>query len=213
MWSLRKLGWKIIAQTGELRFHQRNRWRQTPAFMEQTAALFEWWGYGPDEFSGRRVVDIGAGSRLRSRYFEGAKITAIEPLAQRFIRTIDWCDLEEADETLGIPAEEHISHLDGQAAFVLCINVLDHVFEPSRLVTNAFAYLEPGGEFLLALDLHREGEAGHMHPVHVDRGGVAAMLSAAGFEVGREYDGLGPIGRESFGHGHAYTVISRRPGR
>lgn len=164
-----------------------------------------------DAFDGQLIVDIGAGSRLRSRYFERARIVAIEPLADRFVSTIKWSDLREAAELQSIPAEQFVEHLAGQAAFVMCINVLDHVFDPDSVVRNAFRYLEPGGDFLLAVDLHAHGEAGHMHPVHVDRAGLRRMLDAAGFSIEREFDGLGPTGANSFGHGQAYTVVARRP--
>lgn len=49
-----------------------------------------------------------------------------------------------------------------------------------------------------------------MHPVHLDRDVVRASLTRTGFELLREYDGLGPTGTESYGHGRAYTVIGRR---
>ncbi len=211
MWSLRRFVWRVVAQTGELRFHQKDAWRHSPEFMQQTATLFGWWGYPSDAFEGRLIVDIGAGSRLRSRYFERARIVAIEPLADRFVSTIKWSDLREAAELQSIPAEQFVEHLEGQAAFVMCINVLDHVFEPDSVVRNAFRYLEPEGDFLLAVDLHARGEAGYMHPVHIDRAGLRRMLDAAGFSIVREFDGLGPTGANSFGHGHAYTIVARRP--
>jgi hypothetical protein len=210
MWSPKWLMWRAVAQTGELRFHQKNVWRRSPEFMKQTAALLGWWGYSPKDFDGRLVVDIGAGSRLRSRYFEGARIVAIEPLADRFVSTIEWSDLREATELQSVPAEQFIEHLEGQASLVMCINVLDHVFDPGKVVGNAVRYLEAERDFLLSIDLHAPGEAGRMHPVHLDRDGLRQMLGAAGFSIEREFDGLEPIGASSYGHGRAYTVIARR---
>jgi SAM-dependent methyltransferase len=205
------LTWKLVAQTGELRFHQRNRWRQSADFMEHTATLFGWWGYPPTAFEGRRIVDIGAGSRLRSRYFTGARVVAIEPLADRFMRTISWADLKEAEAVHSTPAEELIPALVGSASFAMCLNVLDHTFDPWAVLANAYAYLNPGSEFVLSVDLHDHGEAGLSHPVHLHREDLQAGLAKAGFEIIREYDGLGPTGTESYGHGQAYTAIARRP--
>lgn len=211
MSAIRRLVWRLVAQTGELRFHQKNAWRRSPEFMTQTATLFGWWGFPADAFDGRLIVDIGAGSRLRSRYFEHARIVAIEPLADRFVSTIEWSDLRETAELHSVPAERFIEHLAGKAAFVMCVNVLDHVFDPGAVVANAFHYLEPGARFLISVDLHAHGEAGHMHPVHIDRSGLRSMLTETGFTLEREFDGLGPTGVKSFGHGEAYTVVARRP--
>jgi SAM-dependent methyltransferase len=211
--QLKRLSWRLVAQTGELRFHQRNRWRQSADFMEHTAALFRWWGYQPTGFEGRRIVDIGAGSRLRSRYFTGARVVAIEPLAERFTRTIPWADLKEADAVYATPAEKRIPELVASASFAMCLNVLDHTYDPWAVLTNAYAYLQPGSEFVLSVDLHDHGEAGLSHPVHLTRADLQAGLARAGFDIIREYDGLGPTGTDSYGHGRAYTAIARRPAR
>lgn len=178
--------------------------------MAQTEALMQWWGLSPDAFASRLVVDIGAGSRLRSRYFEGASIAAIEPLADRFVSEIEWCDLASASELYATPAEDYVESLGGRAAFVMCVNVLDHVYEPQAVVGNAFRCLQPGGQFLLAVDLHEKGHAGHMHPVHLDRAGVRSMLERVGFAVRREFDGLYPARADSFGHGSAFSVLAER---
>lgn len=178
--------------------------------MRQTAALFEWWGYAPTAFDDMRIIDIGAGSRLRSRYFAGARIVAIEPLGDRFIETISWSDLSDAEAVYSLPAERYIPELAQTAAFVMCINVLDHTYSADAIIANAYAYLGAGGEFALSVDLHAQGHGGHMHPLHFDRDTVRTALIRAGFEPLRDYDGLGPTGKDSYGHGQAYTVIGRR---
>lgn len=209
---IRRLLWRIASQTGELRFHQHDQWRQSPDFMIQTTALFSAWGYGPDDLTGQLVVDIGAGSRLRTRYFRGARIAVIEPLAERFANSIEWADVGNADEIYAMPAEQRVHDLEGRARLVTCINVLDHTFAPDQIIDNAGRYLRPDGEFLLSLDLHARGETGLkaelMHPVHVDRHEVQQMLANAGLATVREYEGL--VGSAGYGHGQAYTVIARR---
>jgi SAM-dependent methyltransferase len=208
--QLRRLAWKVVAQTGELRFHQQNEWRQSPDFMRETASLLEWWGYAPNTFDGETIIDVGAGSRLRSRYFAGARIIAIEPLGDRFMKTISWSDLSDAEAVYSVPAERNIPEIEHTAAFAMCINVLDHTFDADAIVANVYGYLKAGGEFALSVDLHADGHGGHMHPVHLDRDAVRSALTRAGFELLREYEGLGPTGNESYGHGHAYTVVGRR---
>jgi hypothetical protein len=124
--------------------------------------------------------------------------------------TISWSDLAEAEAVHSVPAERRIPELAQTAAFVMCINVLDHTFDAEAIVANAYTYLKAGGEFALSVDLHVDGPGGHMHPVHLDRQMVRGALLTTGFELLREYDGLGPTGNASYGHGSAYTVIGRR---
>jgi SAM-dependent methyltransferase len=210
---LRKLRWRFVAQLGELRFHQRNEWRQSPDFMRQTATLFDWWGYSPKAYAGEIVVDIGAGSRLRSRYFDEARIAAVEPLADRYRKSIAWSDLGDADLVFSVPAERLVPDIVGLASLVMCINVLDHVYDPDAVVRNAASYLRRDGSFLLSVDLHEHGSAGHMHPVDLDMDGLHRSLTQAGFDIERTYDGLGPTGQECYGHGTAHTVVARlKPG-
>ena len=114
--------------------------------MAETKKLFYWWEYSRSAFEGKVVVDLGAGSKLRSKYFEGARLIAIEPLADRYLQGIKWCDLKDAEETYSVPAEELVPQVKGRADFVMCINVLDHVYNPDRALANARAYLKKGGE-------------------------------------------------------------------
>ena len=94
------------AQAGELEFHQRNRWRTTPAFAEQSAKLFEHFGFAANDYVGRTVIDLGAGSKLRTKFFDQAEIIVIEPLADRYIATVEWSDLEDAAQVHSVPAEQ-----------------------------------------------------------------------------------------------------------
>ena len=48
-----------------------------------------------------------------------------------------------------------------------------------------------------------------MHPVDLDKEGVHRSITQAGFDIERTYEGLGPTGQESYGHGKAYTLVAR----
>lgn len=201
-----RLEWELVAQPGEMDFHRDSSFRQGPQFMEHTERLFRSWGYSPDAFQGRLVVDLGAGSKLRSRYFQGARIAAVEPLADRMRAEIPWCDLDTAERVFGSPAETCIQELVGRAALVMCLNVLDHTYDPGAIIRNAAAYLDADGELVLSLDLH--DDADHLHPVHLDRESLLSLCREAGLEPLREYTGL--PGSRSYGHGEAFTLVLRR---
>ena len=198
--------WKLLAQKGELRFHKIDHFRQTAEFMAETEALMNFFGYTEDSFSGATIIDLGCGSKLRSKYFRSAKIVAIEPLANDFMSQIDWCDIKDAVKLFRLPAEEFIPELEDTANFVMCINVLDHVFDPELVLGNVYRYLRSDGEFLLSVDVH--GGLDPMHPVKLDRPYLHKMFET-GWEVIREYDGL--FGhRLNYGKGRALSFILKK---
>src|SRR3954454_13368626 len=98
--------WASEAQEGEFAFHKTNKWRQTPDFMIQTDRLLGHFGFTPEQYAGRVVVDVGAGSMLRPRSFAGAHRVVVEPLADRFLAEIPGCDLPDAAELYSTPVEQ-----------------------------------------------------------------------------------------------------------
>ena len=205
---VKQLLWKLKAQRGELRFHQTNTWRQTDDFMNQTHTLLKFWGYKRDHFPDQLIVDLGAGSKLRSKFFQRSRIIAIEPLANDFIRNISWTDLTHAYHVYACPAETELPELTETIHFVMCINVLDHTYDYKNILKNVFRMLRPEGELLLSVDLHHGVDA--MHPVRIDKDHLKATLRATGMTIVREYDGLPLSHSNNYGHGMAYTVISRK---
>jgi hypothetical protein len=85
-------------------------------------------------------IDVGSGSRLRTLFFKGARIAAIEPLAQRFIAEVEWQDLDQAAEIYPVPAEEDIPELHNRADLVVSINALDHGFNFEQAIRNIRKY-------------------------------------------------------------------------
>lgn len=204
---VRKLVWRFVSQPGELSFHNENEWRKSTDFETQTDSLFRGWGYSAGDFSGRRILDVGAGSKLRSAFFTGSEIVVIEPLADDY-RKIDFCDLDDAAQVHAIPAEQDVPTLHGTVDFAMSINVLDHVFDPAKVVANVHRFLKPDGQFLLSVDLHHHTEADLMHPVSMSKEEIRNLLEAASFVIDREIDGLPLAETDSYGHGVAYTAIA-----
>ncbi len=204
---VRKVVWRYVSQPGERTFHQENEWRRSADFVTQTDLLFRGWGFEPIDMAGKRVLDLGAGSRLRTKFFAGAEIIVIEPLANDY-REIDFCDLDEAAEVHAIPAEQDLPHLHGTIDLAVSINVLDHVFDPAAVVANVRRFIEPDGRFLLSVDLHEHEEADLMHPVSMSKEELLQLLTDASFRVEREIEGLPLADVDSYGHGVAYTVVA-----
>ncbi len=153
--------WKRESHEFELEFHKNNKFRQTEAFMEETSELFGSFGFAPRQFVGATVLDVGAGSKMRGKYFEGANIIALKPLAQSFIAEIPWCDLKDAAAVYSTPAEELIPDLIGRVDFIFSLNVLDHCYDFEAIILNLASYLKQGGLIFLSFDSHFTASVGH----------------------------------------------------
>lgn len=196
------------AQKGELAFHRQDTWRPSELFMEDTRALFQYWGFNWQSFVDQTILDVGAGSRLRTKYFRGTTIIAIEPLAFEFSRDLRWSDLYEADEVYPVPAESLVENLATEeidAAF--CINVLDHSFNAPLIISNIWQYLKPGGLFILSVDTHAEPD--ELHPLSFSQRHIRVLLETLGFSVKITFGGI-PGALSYRGSGEAYTIIAKK---
>ncbi len=201
--------WKWFAQPGELDFHKKNRWRQTEDFTRSNEKLLLHFGFRRDEFKGKIVIDLGAGSRLRTLFFEDAHLIVVEPLAGAFYREIPWCDLGKAAEIYPVAAEEFIPEIKGLADAVLSINALDHGFDFQTAARNVFDYLKPGGLAFLSFDLHEHAD--EMHPLEFTRKQCEAVIVKAGFVVLDVLEGTDNPQKPYYGHGQAISFRLRKP--
>jgi len=194
----KKLLWRFAAQNIEYNFHEKmNEWRQSPEFMKQTRELFMKWDINEDDFANEYVLDLGCGPRLRSKYFRQAKLIAVDPLADKYLQGLEWSDLRDAEKVYSIPAEQAIPELKGQISMIMCINVLDHVFDYVAVLQNAYNLLKDGGLFLLSVDLHEDPSLTHPIPLIYDT--LKSELLRIGFSSEKEWDDA------VYGEGEAYT--------
>jgi len=193
--------WQNIAQEGEFAFHRTDTWRVTSDFMDQSEALFAYFGFIPDDWEGKTVLDLGAGSKLRSKYFFNSKIIVIEPLADRFIREISWSDLSDAHSVHSVPAEHLVEELTDSIDLVISINVLDHCFNIQEILNNIEKYLRPNGIAFISFDKHTQID--ELHPLVLTEKTCIPLIERAGLEIVKQTKGLGSTlrGRQTYGHG------------
>jgi SAM-dependent methyltransferase len=212
--GFRRFLWRLVAQQGEYKFHRQDERRSEEDLMREVSLVFGRYGYAPDEFKGKVVVDIGAGSHLVTRYFQDAYLIAVEPLADKFMRTIPWCKLKLAKEVYARPAEDRLAEVVGRVDFAICSNVLDHCYDPQVVVNNMYAYLKPTGRACIAVDCHEYRDP--MHQLLLNEESLTKMMLNAGFKIEKLVRGLGPIypgGREDFGHGNTLIFrLEKQPG-
>jgi len=153
--------WREVDQEFELAFHRGNELRRSDRFAEETRIFFGSFGFSENQFRGRLILDIGAGSRLRTTFFKGAAIAVIEPLAERFMAELEWSDLRLAKAVYSVPAEEFVPELENVADFVVSVNALDHCFDFPRVAANISRYLRSGGCAFLSFDERLWPTEGH----------------------------------------------------
>lgn len=175
--------WQDEAQPGELAFHKRPNDRSGEHWERLTRELWERYGFASTGYEGKRVIDIGAGSRLRTLYFTGAEIVAIEPLADEFRAEVPWHDLDKAEAVYSTPAEAEIPELVGTADLVVSINALDHGFNFEDAIKNIAKYLNPGGSAFLSFDQHHTPDK--MHPLVLTDPIVREVFDRCGLSVAR----------------------------
>ncbi|MDR1462549.1 MAG: class I SAM-dependent methyltransferase [Azoarcus sp.] len=174
--------WAEKAQPGELAFHKKpNSRTNTDSFYKSNSELFKKHGFSPNQFSGGVVIDAGAGSRLRAKYFKGCHRIAIEPLGDKYMNEVPWCDLQEANEVISLPIEKEIIRLKNSADFVFSINVLDHCYEFIRSIETIFSYLKPNAICFLTFDCHTEVD--DLHPIVVNEKVATAVIYDSGFII------------------------------
>jgi SAM-dependent methyltransferase len=144
-----------------------------------------------------RVLDVGCGEGganepLRARGAQ--RITGIELLAERAARAG-----ERYDEVHVGDAVEVVEHLSGPFDTILCYDVLEHLFDPGRLLEALLALAAPGGRLHLSVpnarhvsllrDLLFRGTFGYTPDGHRDathlrwftRSDIEALVSECGW--------------------------------
>lgn len=191
--SIDRDAWASAAQEGELGFHKRHNFRAEQQVW-WTHVQRDWAALGlkPTGWEGKVIIDVGAGSKLRSLYFEGATLVVLEPLADRYMSEVAWHDLDKADEIYSVPAEQFVPELEGRGDLIVSINALDHGFDFATGARNIRKYLKPDGVALLSFDMHDQPDA--MHPLILTDEICQKIFIEAGFRIeksekGRRYHG------------------------
>jgi 2-polyprenyl-3-methyl-5-hydroxy-6-metoxy-1,4-benzoquinol methylase len=153
------------SQNAELDFHKDNNWRADhESFTKSNISFFEnVIGYNNTDYAGKNILDLGAGSKLRAKFFKDANIHVIEPLANKFMNEIEWCDLNDAVNVYSVPAEELVTDIIGKMDMVMSINVIDHCYNFTDILDNIHKYMSDDGIALLSFDMHAKVDK--MHPI------------------------------------------------
>jgi SAM-dependent methyltransferase len=163
---------------------------------------------------GDTVLELGAGigniaGRLMGRrlqYVAAEKDPLyLHALRNRFLRTPNVAVLKLDPENPG-----DYQAAGGTFQTVLCINVLEHVDDPDKVVASCAEAIEPGGSLIVLVPQGRR-KMGSLdrtlgHKRRFDKKQLRALLANHGFEVGRLYQ-LNKIGAPAW---WLYSRVLRR---
>ena len=174
--------WLNEAQEGEFKLQRGPNVRDNDkAFLDGTNKLFQRFGFKPNDFASKTVIDLGAGSRLRALYFNDARIIAIEPLADKFRNEMPWYDLDKAAKVYSLPAEEKIVELENTSDLIFSINVLDHCYDFEAISKNILAYMKPNSTACLSFDCHHKVDK--CHPIIINEKVATEIFFDLGFRI------------------------------
>jgi SAM-dependent methyltransferase len=191
LWKIKPMRsklWALFAQKGELSFHKTlgMTYRMSDDFKTNSKLFFEKLKYDQNSYKNKNILDVGAGSKLRSAFFVDANIFAIEPLADKYSK-LPQSDLHTAKKVYSKSAETFIDEFNEKFDFIMCINVLDHCYDEIRVLSNVYKYLNSNGEFLLSVDIHKKHDD-PMHPISLTKEKLFSNLKMIGFNIREIYE-------------------------
>lgn len=179
--------WEDIAQNGELQYWQDHA-SSAQSAEERSGHLWQIFGFGKDEFRGKTIVDIGAGPLVRSTWFRGAELIAVDPLIDGYAE-LEWPFLDRCRATFSSAAEDYVPQLSGRADVVVSLNALDHAHDFARIVRNIADYLRGDGLAFLSFDCHPDEDP--LHQMTAEPWECEAAFAEAGLEIRKHTTGLG----------------------
>jgi len=191
------------AQKGELDFHKENDYRLTDDFLKDTQLLFESFNFDPNDFQNKTILDLGAGSKLRTKYFKGAEIIAIDPLLDDY-KDLAHYDVNDSNKTYSKGIEEWIPELKSSIDYAISINVLDHCFDFEKCLQNTYDYLKEDSGAFISFDCHFYTD--NLHPLILTEKVCTPIFKKVGFNIERFSEGHSGEYKEkmqnnSYGHG------------
>ncbi|MCF7859519.1 MAG: class I SAM-dependent methyltransferase [Candidatus Cloacimonetes bacterium] len=111
--------------------------------------------YTLDDFTGKNILNAGCGPAGFFILLNEAKITAVDPLLNRYEKKIEFFNMSDYPNV----KFESISVEDFQPEikyeFIFCINMLDHVREPEKVIRVFKNVLADEGKVIVLVDTNK----------------------------------------------------------
>lgn len=148
--GVRERRWSV-AQSKEEVF-----WRRKSVFNSQMERVISRYGPVIDKISDRlapysTILDVGCGPTCAGQLFSVGIKTYLDPLMDSFLKTYPE-KLAKGEKICS--TAENIPKPDESFDVVLCVNALDHMFDPEKALDEIHRVLKRGGIFVLGIFLH-----------------------------------------------------------
>ena len=144
-----------------------------------------------------KVLEIGSGPIGIVSFLGWGECYALDPLEHFYCTRPTLVGLRNPDVRYQTGTGEDLSFADESCSLVIIDNVLDHTYEPGRILTQVARILRPDGHLYLAVNVHTlwgallhtglavlEIDKGHPHTFTSDR--LRRFVNAHGFDVLQE---------------------------
>ncbi|KKQ94691.1 MAG: hypothetical protein A3E68_02020 [Candidatus Levybacteria bacterium RIFCSPHIGHO2_12_FULL_39_39] len=120
-----------------------------------------------------RVLDIGCGISTILHYVEGKKY-GIDPLADEYLKLYSY----PKDISLKKEEGEKLSFKNNYFDAIFCINVLDHVNDPKKVLKEAHRVLKNGGFFVVIVDIFKKNyKRDSAHPFSFTKKDILSLVN------------------------------------
>ncbi len=162
------------------------------------------------DWQGKAVLDLGCAGGFMAEALDdrGARVTGIDPATDAIAAAQTHAGARDIRYDIGVG--EALPYTDASFDAVVCVDVLEHVADLTKVMSEVFRVLKPGGMFLfdtinrnplarlvvitVAEDILRLLPKGTHDPaMFIKPAELRAALTDAGFGVGK-FTGLGPRG-------------------
>ncbi len=145
--------------------------------------------------SGSKVLDVGCGPAGVFLVLETCRLTAVDPLLERYERTLPHFRRADYPHVQFVSAPFETAPLEGSFDCIFCLNALNHLRDPLFSLRKMNELLRAGGRLCLSVDVHRHGwlrrlfqrlPGDVLHPHQWEGRHYHRMVEAAGFGQVRE---------------------------
>ncbi len=118
----------------------------------------------PDELGGKRLLDVGCGYGGRTVYYAecGAEAHGIEIYDEVVDRCRALAERHGVDATFSTAFAEKLPFESGTMDVVLSYDVLEHVADPAKSISEMVRVLRKGGLFLAVFPTYKGARASHL---------------------------------------------------
>ena len=102
-----------------------------------------------DEWAGKRVLDVGCGGGFTTEFLSarGASVTGVDPSTSLITAARRHAEQTGKQIDYSVGTAESLPFPDAAFDIVTCVDVLEHVADPARSISEIARVLTPGGVF------------------------------------------------------------------